>query len=305
MLPRHWLATAAMVAVLTGCGGGSGPRIQAPGTQTPTDPAPPARTVEDILKQRMEAATAPVVTSFGGDVAVCQALGCSVIGGIHVDPSMGDDMRTPNISGFERLEPHRGIDRATASYTQQRLNDPRSHHAFGAWAEHGFFIVETSSEPQGQEYTYHTYWLGDASNAAPVTAAGGSASWSGIMTGVTDGSSGDGGAFVHGDADLTVTGLADRDKASVDVAFTDIAREDNGASLADMVWRGLPLQGRSFGTDNVRFREGGRGYTRRASFGAQAEGSLFGYIYGPNGEEVGGLFHRDNIAGAFAAKRID
>ena len=138
-----------------------------------------------------------------------------------------------------------------------------------------------------------------------MTAVGDGASWSGIMTGVTDGSPGDGGAFVHGDADLTVTGLAARDTVSVDVAFTNITREGDGTALADMVWRGLPLQGRSFGTDDVRFHEAGRGYFRRTSFGAQAEGSLFGHVYGPNGEEVGGLFHRDSIAGAFAAKRND
>ena len=263
------------------------------------------RTVETILKQRMTAATAPVVTSFGGDVAVCAALGCPVIDGIHIDTSIADGMRIPDISGFERLEPRRGIDRAMRSYRQERLNDPVSYRAFGAWTDHGFFIVETSLSEQNREFTYNTYWLGDASDTAPVIGVSGSASWSGIMTGVTDGSSGDGGAFVHGNADLTVTGLAARNKTSVTVAFTDIAREDNGASLADMVWQGLPLQGRSFGTDDVWFREADRGYARRASFGAQAEGSLFGHVYGPNGEEVGGLFHRDNIAGAFAAKRND
>ena len=303
MTPKRLLAAAALTAVLSGCGGGSGPKVQASGTQPPTDPAPPARTVETVLQQRMEAATAPFVTSFGGDVAVCQALGCPTIDGIHVDPSIADNMRSPGISALERLEPRRGIDRATGSHTRGPLNDPVSRHAFGAWTEHGFFIVETSLSEQSGEFTYNTYWLSDAGDTAPVTAVSGSASWSGIMTGVTGGSTGDGGAFVHGDADLTVTGLAARGKASVDVAFTNIAREDNGAPLADMVWRGLPLQDRSFGTDDVRFREAGRGYARRASFGAQGEGSLFGHVYGPNGEEVGGLFHRGNIAGAFAAKR--
>ncbi len=304
MKSRPWLAAAALTAVLSGCGGGSGPKVQAPGTHPPTGPAPPAHAVETILQQRMAAATAPVVTSFGGDVAVCEALGCPTIGGIHVDPSIGDDMRRPDISAFERLEPRRGIDRAKRSYTQERLNGPLSHHAFGAWTEHGFFIVETSSEPEGRDFTYHTYWFGDASDTAPVTALSGNASWSGIMTGVTDGSSGDGGAFVHGDAGLTVAGLAAAGEASVNVEFTNIVRED-GASLADMVWRELPLQGRSFGTDDVRFWETDRGYARRASFGAQAEGSLFGHVYGPNGEEIGGLFHRNNIAGAFAVKRDD
>ena len=305
MLPRYWLAAAAMVAVLSGCGGGSGQNAQGPGPQPPPDPAPPDNTVEDILTQRMTAATAPVVTSFGGDVAVCEALGCPVIDGIHVDPSIGDVMRVPDVSGFERLEPHRGIDRATRSYREERLNDPVSHRAFGAWTEHGFYIVETSLSEESREFIYHTYWLGDAGDIGSVTGVDGSASWSGIMTGVTDGSSGDGGAFVHGDAELTVTGLAAPAGASVDVGFTNIAREEDGATLTDMVWQGLPLQGRSFGTNDVRFREddGGYGYGRRASFGTQAEGSLFGHLYGPNGEEVGGLFHRDSIAGAFSAKR--
>ena len=297
MLPKLWLAAAALAAVLSGCGGGSGQGVQSP---PPTD-----RPVEAILKQRMAVATDPVVTSFGGDVAVCLAIGCPTADSIHVDPSTGDGMRLPDPSAFERLEPRRGIDRATRSYRQERLNDPLSHRAFGAWTEHGFFIVETSLSEESRAFTYRTYWLGDASDAAPVTGAGGGASWSGIMTGVTDGSSGDGGAFVHGDADLTVTGLAAADGASVDVAFTDITREDDGAALADMVWRGLPLRGRSFGTNDVRFREAGRGYFRRPSFGAEAGGSLFGHVYGPNGEEIGGLFHRDDIAGAFAAKRAD
>ena len=300
MTSRRWLAAAAMAAVLTGCGGGSGLKVQAPAPQPPDD-----HTVENILKQRMAVATAPIATSFGGNVAVCAALGCPVIDGIHVDPSIGDGMRLPDLSAFERLDPHRGIDRATKSYRQERSNDPVSYHAFGAWTEHGFFLVETSSMPQGRNFTYNTYWFGDASDTAPVTAVGGSASWSGIMTGVTDGSSGDGGAFVHGDADLTVTGLAAPGGASVNVEFTNIAREDSGAELDNMVWRGLPLQGRSFGTNDVRFHEADRGYTGRASFGKQAEGSLFGHIYGPNGEEVGGLFHRDNIAGGFAARRND
>ena len=302
MLLRHWLAAAAMAAVLSGCGGVSGPQVLAPALQPPVDPAPLDRTVEDILTQRMAVATAPVVTSFGGDVAVCEALGCPVIDGVHVDAS-ADAVRLPNLSAFERLSPRRGIDRATRSYRQQRLNDPVSYRAFGAWTEHGFFLVETSLSEESREFTYRAWWFGDASDTTPVAAAGGSASWSGIMIGVTDGSPGEGGKFIHGDADLTVTGLGVPDAAYVDVLFTNLVREDSGATLDNMVWQGLPLQGRSFGTNDVRFHEADRGYTSRASFGTPAEGSLFGHVHGPNGEEVGGLFHRDDIAGAFAAKR--
>ena len=72
--------------------------------------------------------------------------------------------------------------------------------------------------------------------------------------------------------------------------------------IGDMVWQGLPLQGRAFGTDDILFDDGA-GYFRVASFGGAAQGSIFGRLYGPGHEEVGGLFQRDGFAGAFAGKR--
>ena len=101
---------------------------------------------------------------------------------------------------------------------------------------------------------------------------------------------------------ITVSGLAAGVAVSVDVAFTNIVNEDTGAGIGDMVWRGLSLQGREFGTDDVLFNDGD-GYFRDGSFGAAAQGSIYGHLYGPGHEEVGGLFHQDGIAGAFAGKR--
>ena len=75
-----------------------------------------------------------------------------------------------------------------------------------------------------------------------------------------------------------------------------------GMRVADMVWRGLPLQGRQFGTGDVLFNDGA-GYFRDESFGAAVPGSIYGRLYGPGHEEVGGLFQRDGVAGAFAGKR--
>ena len=70
----------------------------------------------------------------------------------------------------------------------------------------------------------------------------------------------------------------------------------------DTAWHGLPLQGRAFGTNDILFNDGS-GYFRDGSFGAAAQGSNCGRPYGPGHEEVGGLFHRDGFAGAFAGKR--
>ena len=65
----------------------------------------------------------------------------------------------------------------------------------------------------------------------------------------------------------------------VDIAFTE--RTDDGA---DMRWTGIPVSGSSF---------------RHGSGADRIEGSF----YGPQAVEVGGIFERDQIIGAFGAKR--
>ena len=125
------------------------------------------------------------------------------------------------------------------------------------------------------------------------------------MSGVEPSPAGDAGAFVHGDAAVTVNGLNAKAGPRIDVVFSKIVNEDTGASIADMAWRGLTLQDRSFGTDDVRFNDGTGFYFPEENFGTASDGSIFGHFYGPNHEEVGGIFHHDGIAGAFAAKRED
>ena len=269
-------------------------------------PAPGA--VEDLLRRRLYDSTWPVAVSFGGGVATCQALGCPVVDAIHVDrhaaggarhPS--DDHR-PDLSGFAPLEPRRGI--ALASKARTVVEGQRSafHRSFGAWMDHGFFLVETFTMHGDAGTRYHTTWFGDASHSGPLASPGDTATWSGVMTGVEASPSSGSGAFVHGDSAVTVSGLAAGVDVSVHVAFTNIVNEDTGAGIADMVWRGLPLQGKVFGTGDILFNDGA-GYFRDGSFGAPAQGSIYGRLYGPGHEEVGGLFHRDGIAGAFAGKR--
>ena len=272
----------------------------------PLSPAPDA--VEDLLRRRLYDSTWPVAVSFGGGVATCQALGCPVADAIHVDrPVAGgarhpsDDHR-PDLAGFEPLEPRLGI--ALASKARQVVEGERSalHRSFGAWMDHGFFLVETFTMDGDTATRYHTTWFGDASHAGPLTSPGATATWSGVMSGVEASPSGGSGAFVHGDSAVTVSGLAAGIDVSVDVAFTNIVNEETGAGIGDMVWRGLPLQGRAFGTADVLFNDG-VGYFRDGSFGAAAQGSIYGRLYGPGHEEVGGLFHCGGIAGAFAGIR--
>ena len=273
----------------------------------PLSPAPDS--AEDLLRRRLLDSTWPVAVSFGGGVATCQALGCPVADAIHVArPATGgarhpsDDHR-PDLSGFEPLEPRRGISLASKAQTVVEGQRSAFHRALGAWMDHGFFLVETFTM-QGDAGLghYQTTWFGDASHSGALASPGDTATWSGVMSGVEASPSSGPGAFVHGDSAIVVSGLSTGAEVSVDVAFTNIVNEGTGAGIGDMIWRGLPLQGREFGSDNVLFNDGA-GYFRDGSFGAAAEGSIYGRLYGPGHEEVGGLFHRDGIAGAFAGER--
>ena len=264
--------------------------------------------VEDLLRNRLSNSTWPVAFSFGGGVATCQAIGCPVTDALHVDrPAVGgarhpsDDHR-PDLSGFEPLDPRQGIALASKAQIVADGNHSAVHRAFGAWMEHGFFLVETVTMPGDTGSRYHTAWFGDATHSGPLAAPGDTATWSGVMTGVESYPSSGSGAFVHGDSSVSVSGLTTGVGVSVDVAFTNIVHEDTGTGIDDMVWRGLPLQGREFGTDGVLFNDG-YGYFQDGSFGAAADGTLYGRLYGPGHEEVGGLFHRNGIAGGFASKR--
>ena len=99
----------------------------------------------------------------------------------------------------------------------------------------------------------------------------GSASWTGVMVGRDVCST----AFVEGDATVTMDPAA----ARVGADFSDVAALD-GNRYRDMRRAGMGVsRGRFSGSDTV------------------------GHFYGPNDEEVGGVFERDRIVGAFGAKR--
>ena len=290
-------AAVALATGLSGCGGGSPAAGLQPAAPAPSAPGPfTSDEIQTLLERRLAHATGPVVSSFGGAVVVCLALGCPVADAIHVDMAVRD---MPDLAGFEHLAPRQGIAVASRQLVLERY-PPIYRDALGAWTDHGFFLIEVSRGQGELDFTYEAMWFGDARHASPATAIRGTARWAGVMSGVRTGPASDAGALVHGDAAIAVTGLGTDPAVTVD--FRNISRQDTQAAVADMTWSGLPLQGRSFGTADVRF-DGEPGYARRAGFGRDAQGSLFGHFYGPEHEEVGGLFHRGGIAGAFAAKR--
>ena len=86
------------------------------------------------------------------------------------------------------------------------------------------------------------------------------------------------GDLLEGDATLTIDDFA---QPAVDVAFTNITNQSTNARFPSLSWDNVPLSAGTF----------------------QASG-IVGHFYGPNHEEAGGIFNRDQVVtGAFGVKR--
>ena len=146
---------------------------------------------------------------------------------------------------------------------------------YAGWMSYSFFLAGSGSA-LSREYPA-SMSLGVETGSNPVR---GSASWSGVMAGV-DVSASAYRSQIRGDADLTIANFAD---PKLDVAFTNIRDVDADRARADMAWDDVPMT-------NGGFETGSDG------------NSIQGKFYGPNHEEVGGIFERDQVIGAFGAKR--
>ena len=153
--------------------------------------------------------------------------------------------------------------------------------SYGGWLSHSFFHVHVNTITTrditiSRSWFPNAYSAGDATGTNP-TAAMGSATWTGAMVGVDISDSPRLANRVSGDAAISIHDLT---LPQVDVDFTNIRDEDTGAAHPDMSWSGLDV---ASGTFNGR--------------------RLRGQFYGPNHEEVGGVFYRSGILGAFGGVR--
>ena len=87
---------------------------------------------------------------------------------------------------------------------------------------------------------------------------------------------------VAGEASLAIETV---DNPTLDVAFTGIVDIETNASRADLHWNGLSV------SEAGTFRSG------------SGDDAIEGTFYGPGHAEVGGVFERDLISGAFGAAR--
>ena len=255
--------------------------------------------IESILNTRLANSNLMIFTDSEFRVT-CLALDCPPLREIEFrDETVGYDF-----SNFNFTENRRGVSLAetpiittTGEHHLGEEATQTDYKALGGWMEHSFFHIETahwsySDGPTSLEFEISSG--GMATNTNPSEPPGGVATWSGIMFGVVAGPSPpDGASFINGDATITANLRSAFLDPRVGVLFSNITNENTGVAIEDIVWTDLRLENGTFSTYSSPFN---------CDFCGR---NIVGRFYGPNHEEVGGVFIRDDIVGAFGAKRTN
>ena len=152
-----------------------------------------------------------------------------------------------------------------------RATSSESYLGYGGWIDYSMFSLAVRSLDDA--FHADAYSLGLESGTDPVS---GSATWNGPVIGV-DTAVFERGRTFRGFAEVNI----DFANADVDVAFTVMRFHLEGNVVRpDITWSDLPLSDGKFGSDSIQ-----------------------GAFYGPNHEEVGGVFSRDGALGAFGGTR--
>jgi len=309
-----FLVAAGLVLILSGCGGNTLMPMEPP----PIDPAVAAalaelQAVSDISDSLLVSDL--VFTPAGESERLHGATSCrrtrclsSVAGrpfleyGLASDDDFGEGLsRDPVVEGGG-FQQYRGVSLGGFSerFYQREENMDRGLiikvdtdvRSIEGWMQYSKFAIQINSITDGfiqvgqyyRDFTGQRYAVGSSigqlSGTNPVE---GNATWEGVMVGGRISDTPEIGDPLRGDATLTF----DFANADLDVAFTNIrtlsiAREP--ATYPDMTWENLAVRDGRFG-------------------GGFDEPTIEGRFYGPNHEEVGGIFQRNRIVGAFGAQR--
>lgn len=277
-----------MMLILIGCGGGRG-------GMTPvlmSDPLPSSTEIRATIQRIEQRADSVLATdaillsvrngALGRAQTQCDHTSCTTVVPTGAPPLTYTAATAPVPVGlpgtrFGGITRHGGVVLSTYEYT-----DDTTAYGLGGWMDYNYFTTKLLEFIDGTTGTVRggslaAYSLGDATGTNPVS---GSATWTGAMVGSEGAATATFGKPVRGDATLTF----DFAQMDLDVAFTRIRDLDGTRSHADMRWQNLPAVNGRFGTGD----DGN---------------SIQGQFYGPNHEEVGGVFERNQIIGAFGASR--
>lgn len=306
MLSRHPSIVRALAAsvlfLLYGCGGGD-KATMTPGTlaeparvRSLTGSQPPTFTSSEIvptLNRRMRAADSILVSDvldFSWDIPVRGQTTCSGATCTAEWSGQGEyatwewsieEISLSRQARIKAVAEHRGVSlyQVADLYEASSEDESESFAIYGGWLDHSHFFVWADFDRRGElSEDVEGISIGQATGTNPLS---GSAAWNGVMVGRDVSATPTRGDAIQGDAAITIADFTD---PRVDVAFTGIKNLDSGSARGDMTWSGIPLTSGGFGT------------------GSDGN-SIQGKFYGANHEEVGGVFERERVIGAFGAKR--
>ena len=271
-LARLPLTGPALALTLAACGGGGSPPSE-PVRPEPDQPEPEVDLVLDTF-------VASDLLIFAGSepplraIATCDDSACTYrFEGEAVTDSIEFAGQVRTDRRFD--EPTRTRNRVTLGVNRDSRDVEELGTFFveshGGWMQYSGFGVSYGTV-RGDEppidALVSSVSIGEGAGGNPLT---GLATWTGAMAGKTRTND-----TVEGDATISV----DFARVEVDVLFDEIADIESEESYEDLEWRGLDMRDGGFSGDGIE-----------------------GRFYGPQHQEVGGVFERDAIVGGFAAGR--
>ena len=211
---------------------------------------------------------------------VCSEDSCTTVGDTRLSPEDAGSTAFAGAEGEDIHEEHRavGVHRGVSLGQRYAETAEDSYRSYGGWLSHSLFGVQGLSLEDYGVGGIVSYSTGAASGSNPVSGGG---TWTGVMVGADVSGTGTNGHNIQGDAAIRIADFAD---PKVGVSFAGIYDLDTGEARASMTWSEIRLSDGSF-------RDGEDG------------DSIEGRFYGPGHEEVGGIFERDRVVGAFGASR--
>ncbi len=280
-MDRKLLLGVLAISLFSGCGGG-GTSLTASSQPTSSDSAAARATIQsravlaDSLLVSDLVMTGTPTTRVEPTCLVPTSCFFSIFG--HpVEVSLYDFQALPLDYRFAIVGYQRRVTLIEGQYQTTEAGITTSFSSLGGWLDHTFFGAERQNTSDNSfDFTY-SWSIGDITGTTPVS---GNATWTGVMTGIDLNNIVNTGNRLRGDARLTF----DMANMDLDIAFTNIRDVDGVGGRLPMMWYNVPVTNGRFETES-------------------AWDSIKGQFYGPNHEEVGGVFERNMIIGAFGGRR--
>lgn len=201
---------------------------------------------------------------------------------------LGETSPDTGTTEFQVIMAHNGVPMVQQRHREEAGTADQSELlSYGGWLTHSAFEIGVSASPSfasPEASLAISASYGDDTGTNPSESAGMTATWTGVMAGV-DMSAANRENFIHGEA----TAIVDFVNSDMDLTFSNLvdlndANRNSALNGMDWTWEDLSLT-------NGAFRSG------------SSTNQIQGQFYGPNHEEVGGTFERNQVLGAFGAAR--